>query len=157
MTIARLLAIGILAILLFEGYKYARPRLEPFLSSRSSGGSTSSDDDDASEDLRCVDLARNANSALADTMRQFSQPPVNQQEWTSAFISVNGDIGAAENACMCASDTCDAATAAVDEMRDLALSFDGIARGGSQGMSSPGRIQERINSLLDEAALYAGR
>jgi hypothetical protein len=156
MTIARLLAIGILGILLFEGYKYARPRLEPFLSSRSSGGSETSDDD-ASEDLRCVDLARRANSALADTMRQFSQPPVNQQEWTSAFISVNGDIGAAENACMCASDACDAATTAVDEMRDLALSFDGIARGGTQGMSNPARIQERIDSLLDEAALYAGR
>ncbi len=149
---ARLIAVVVLGFLLYQGYKHGLPWLEARLGS--SGDQMTSDESD--EAVHCVELARQASTTLADSIRQFSQPPVNQQEWTSAFISVSSDIGSAESACACPGDACDRAAAAVSELRDLSLSFDGIARGEARGMGNPARALERAQELLDEAEHLVG-
>jgi len=151
--LGRLIGLIVVGFLLYQGYHYAGPWLErnfPTESGQASGGGESE------ESARCVALARGASRNLSDSMRQFSQPPVNQQEWTAAFLSVSSDLSAAESACTCPTDACDRGYAAVSELRDLSLSLDGVVRGGSQGFSNPARALERVHELLDEAESLSG-
>lgn len=149
----RLIGLVVLAVILYQGYKHAGPWIEQRLDAK---GQVSGDDGDDLESVNCISSARNAARSLSDSMRQFSQPPVNQQEWTSAFLTVSGDIGSADNACSCSTDACYRAAEAVSELRDLSLSFDGTLRGGSRGISNPARGLERVYDLLDEAQRLSG-
>lgn len=148
----RLIALIVFAVVLYQGYKYAGPWIEQRLAVERGGSLTGADEESA----RCIDLARRATGGLSDSMAQFSRPPVNQQEWTSSFLAVSGDIGAADSACTCVSDACYRAAEAVSELRDLSLSFDGVVRGGSRGISNPARALERVYDLLDEADELSG-
>ncbi len=150
---ARLIGVIVLGLLLYQGYRHGLPWLE----ARFGGAGIEAASGEREEALRCVDLARRASRSLGDTIRQFAHPPINQQEWTSAFISVSADIGSAESACICPGDACDRASAAVSELRDLSLSFDGVARGAARGMGNPARLLERAQELLDEAERLTGR
>jgi hypothetical protein len=149
----RFIGLIVTAFLLYQGYQYAAPWIEERLEADGRSAFGSADDDEA----RCVAYARDAAHSLADSMRQFSQPPIDQQEWSSAFITFSSDVGAAESACRCPSVACDRAAEAVSELRDLSLSFDGVARGGSSsGITNPARQLESVYNLLAEAERLAG-
>jgi hypothetical protein len=150
--VGRLIGLIVVAFVLYQGYQYAGPWIERQLETESASGGGGEQEESA----RCVARARNASRSLSDAMRQFSQPPVRQQEWTSAFLSVSSDVNTAESACMCSTEACDRGYAAVSELRSLSLSLDGVVRGGSQGFSNPARALERVHELLDEADELAG-
>jgi len=152
----RLVGLAVLAVVLYQGYKHAGPWIEQRFGAAASEASAGGGGDDQMESANCISRARRAASSLSDSMRQFSQPPVDKQEWTSAFLTVSGDIGAADDSCACTTDACYRAAEAVSELRDLSLSFDGTVRGGSRGISNPARGLERVYDLLDEAESLSG-
>ncbi len=107
-------------------------------------------------EARCVETAGRANRTLGQQVRQFARPPADSEMWSISYQQITGDIGAAEAACAgCLSEACRKATAAVSEMRSLAMQIDDTVRGDLGGMSNPATKQERINRLLDEARSLA--
>lgn len=152
----RLASLLVLAGLLYVGYTQALPWIEARLETLDRGAETrgaSAEDDQA---RRCVRLAQQANDTFADLMRQFSRPPIDRQQWTGAFLAISGEVGSAQTACACAEDACGPAAEAMSELRELTLSFDGIARGTARGTSNPASRQARVEELLTEARRLAG-
>lgn len=144
----RLVGLVVLAVVLYQGYKYGRPWIEERLDMKRAEEPIGQE---RSQSARCVDLAEQANRTFADMIRQFSKPPIDQQAWGAALISISGDIGAAESACGCGTAACDKAYSAVAELRSLSLTFDGVARGSARAISNPAAQVERIGELLEEA------
>ena len=153
----RLLTLGVLAALLYLGFNQARPWLEARFAAMGLGSEEAGDDMGGSgEEGRCLHFAERANDTFASVMRQFSRPPVDQREWTGAFLAVSAELGDAQVACACAEPVCGPAAEAMSELRELTLSFDGVARGNSRGIDNPALRQARIEELLDEARRLGG-
>ena len=149
----KLVGLAVVAFLLYQGYKTGLPWIQDRLEIGRLGSTPVGEH---GESMLCVELAEQANATFGDMVRQFSNPPIDQQAWTLAFISINGDIGSAQSACGCSSEACNTAALAVSRLRDLALSFDGIARGNARGIGNPASQQARIDELLGDARSQAG-
>lgn len=153
----RLVGLGVLAALLYLGFTQAKPWLEARFETLGLGdGAADGEMGLDGEASRCLQFAEQANDTFAGLMRQFSRPPVRRQEWTSAFIAVSGEVSSAQAACACAEPVCAPAAEAMSELRELTLSFDGVARGSARGIGDPARRQERIEELLAEARRLDG-
>lgn len=153
----RIITLLALAGLLYFGYVNALPWIEARVDGLGLGGSSSAAlGGGDEEEMRCLRLAEQADETFSTVMRQFSRPPVDQQEWTGAFLTVSGDVGSAESACSCAGAACAPASEAMAELRELSLSFDGIVRGSARGMGNPASRQARVQELLGRARRLAG-
>lgn len=107
------------------------------------------------EAAECIYRATEANEALSQAVRRFSQPPVDEDEWSSVTWEIEREIQSAAAACICPLEACLKASQALDEIRALLSNLDGMARGESTGFANPGRQQERIFELLDQARAAA--
>ncbi len=129
----------------------------PYLKKQPGGGGTSATGGEIdSVDGRCLDEAIGADERLTRTARNFGQPPVDVDSWSQAVWEVESDIQAARTSCGCLSDTCQAASRALDEMSSLLANLDGMIRGDSPGFANPGNQQEKIQHHLDRARQAAG-
>jgi hypothetical protein len=147
------------AIAIYLAVAYGWPWLRSQLGSGSGGSST---DPAASAEAtggggggHCVALARQASESLGSTLRRFRTPPYDVDAWGSALTAVEDRVWEAESACSCGTPSCESASAALDELRDLLGSVDGVVRGDATSFRNPGRQQERIDELRDRAAEQA--
>ena len=88
--------------------------------------------------------------------RQYGQPPVDVDSWSSAQWEIDSEIQSAESACYCPAPACQSATEALAAMRELVDNLDGMVRGTSPGFANPANQQARIFDLLDAARSSAG-
>lgn len=100
---------------------------------------------------RCVALATQASESLGAEIRRFRQPPYDLDAWSAALAGVEDRTAAAETACSCAEESCQTATAALSELRELVNAVDGVIRGEATSFRNPARAQERIDDLLNRA------
>ena len=75
----KLVGLIILAVVLYQGWSVGRPWIEQRLDFERTDEFASKEQADSH---RCIDLAQNATSTFGSTLRQFSQPPIDQREWT---------------------------------------------------------------------------
>jgi hypothetical protein len=100
---------------------------------------------------RCVALATRASEALGAEIRNFRQPPYDLDAWGAAVAGLEDRAAAAETACGCPAESCETATAALVELRELVAAVDGVIRGEATSFRNPARSQDRIDDLLDRA------
>jgi len=143
-TLAIVLAIAYFVVT--RGLPWIQRQFGPATGSEAAGGG---------EAAECIYRATEANEALSQAVRRFSQPPVDQDEWSSVTWEIESEIQLAAAACMCSLEACQTASQALDEIRALLSNLDGMARGDSTGFANPARQQERIFELLDQARAAA--
>jgi len=147
--LGRLLAIAILAVVVY----YALTQGLPWLKTAMGSGAGGSDED--SESSYCVAQANAASDAITDELIPNARPPVDSGVWGTALVRVGGALAAAENACSCPTAACAKGSDAVYELRTMFDEFDDIARGNPMGIGNPARRQERVYELLNEARALA--
>ena len=84
---------------------------------------------EADQSRDCVNRAEGVTREFSSQIRQFAQPPVDQDLWASMLINISGQLSAADTACSCLSDACDSAAAALLDLRGLVNDLDGFVRG----------------------------
>ena len=107
-------------------------------------------------DGQCIDAAERANDRLISAARDFGQPPVDREAWSSAKWEIESQLQSASAACLCGSEACRAASEAVGEMGELLANLDAMVRGDSPGFANPANQQERIYRHLEAARSAAG-
>ena len=143
----RLITIAVVIALVYFLLTMALPMLQ-----KQFGGSSPVTESTAeSADATCVDGAVQANDRLVSTARSYGQPPVDVDAWSNEVWKIESELQTARSTCSCGSDSCRAATQALDEMSALLSNLDGMVRGDSPGFANPGNQQERINQFLDQA------
>ena len=143
-TLAIVLALAYFVVT--RGLPWIQRQMSPAASGESTGGG---------EAAECIFRATEANESLSQAVRRFSQPPVDQDEWSNATWEIEREIQSAAAACICPLEACLTASQALDEIRALLSNLDGMARGSSEGFANPARQQERIFELLDQARATA--
>ncbi len=145
----RLLALAIVAVVIYFALTQGMPWLKTAMGS-GAGGSTGD-----SESSYCVAQANAASDAIADELIPNARPPVDAAVWGTVLVRVGGDLARAENACSCPTAACGKGNQAVQELRGMFDEFDDIARGNPMGIGNPARRQERVFELLNEARALA--
>ncbi len=147
--LGRLLAVAILAVVVYYGLTEGLPWLKETMGSPSGAGT------DSSESALCVSRANAASDAIVDELIPNARPPVDSAVWGTTLVRVGGDLARAETACSCPSAACGKGYEAVQELRAMFDEFDDIARGNPMGIGNPARRQERVYDLLNEARAMA--
>ena len=88
--------------------------------------------------------------------RTHGQPPLDVDGWSSVAWEIESEIQTAQATCICITEACRAANAALDEMISLLDNLDGMVRGDSLGYANPGRQQEQILRHLERARSHVG-
>jgi len=142
------IALAIVYLILTQAVPYLR---QQFFGRTVSIGSTAE-----TADVGCIERAQQASDQLTTAARSFGQPPVDVDGWSSAVWEIESEMQAARSVCNCSSETCRAASSALDEMSSLLSNLDGMVRGDSPGFANPGNQQERVNQYLNQARSAAG-
>jgi hypothetical protein len=147
--LGRLLALAILAVVVY----YALTEGLPWLRTAMDSGSAASEG--STESALCVSQADAASQSVVDELIPTARPGVDGAVWGTVLVRVAGALAEAERACSCPTAACAKGYEAVREMRGMFDEFDDIARGNPMGISNPANRQERVYQLLDEARALA--
>jgi hypothetical protein len=144
----RIVKLAFVAALVFVGLKYVVPMVKKQAGSRAveatvAGGGSS-----------CVRSAERASEAWGSGLRQFVNPPYDQNAWSSFRGNVESRIGAAESDCGCAAASCEKARSAMRDLRSLVSDLDSTIRNGSDASDFVQR-QEAIDNRINEASELA--
>lgn len=99
---------------------------------------------------RCVATAEGASETFGRGLRNFSSPPVDVDSWDVFMEGLKEKMYDAETECDCSRDSCQRASEALAELRQLIDDFDGSLRGSNMPLN-PARRQETIDRLLKRA------
>jgi hypothetical protein len=106
---------------------------------------------EADQSRECVNRAEAVTREFSSQIRQFAQPPVDQDLWASMLINVSGQMSSADSACSCSTEACGSAAAALLDLRGLVNDLDGFVRGTGPPVLDAASTLERINRYLVSA------
>jgi len=109
----------------------------------------------ASSDSSCITAAQRASETWGSGLAHYVNPPYDTGAWTSFRSDVDAKISAAESECRASSQSCDAARAAMRDLRNLAGDLDTAIRNGSPPPDDAVQRQEAIDTRIEAAAALA--
>jgi hypothetical protein len=122
----------------------------PWAKSQKFGGSKASATGNA--DSSCVGSAESAANTWANGIGRFVNPPYDLNAWSSFRSDVDSKVNAAEAQCSGAEESFRKTRTALSELRGLVSELDASIRTGGAPPDGIVQRQERIDTMLNDAA-----
>ncbi len=144
----RLIKWVLIVVMAILAWKYALPWAKRQMAGRSTVPAVASDSS-------CVTAAQHASEAWGSGLHRFINPPYDLAAWSSFRADVDSRIAAAESECRTSAQSCDAARAAMSDLRTLTSDLDTAIRNGSPPPDDAVQRQEAIDNKIETAAELA--
>jgi len=151
LTMNKVINLVLLAVVVWFGYT----QVLPWFRSLGTGPGSRAFNAGGGEDGECVMAARQAAEVFSEVMRGFSRPPIDRNEWDSAYLRIENRITNADDRCSCSRPACSNARAALSDLRGLADDFSIAARSDGAPPINAASSLSRIYDNLDRAAEVA--
>lgn len=124
----------------------------PWAQNQNFGGSKASATGKRNADSSCVGSAESAANTWANGIGRFVNPPYDLNAWSGFRSDVDSKINAAEAQCSGAEESFTKTRTALSELRGLVSELDASIRTGGAPPDGIVQRQERIDTMLNDAA-----